>query len=298
MKRFGLVLLLTPAPAFGHAPALAHENIGNSLWTFDPWITVPLLLSAALYATGALRLRRRGVTGRRKRFWRGLAYTAGWCSLAAALVSPLHWFGEQLFTAHMIEHEVVMTIAAPLLVLARPGGVLLWAFRTNTRREVGRLARGSSARRCWEVLTRPLTATVLHGVAIWAWHVPLLFDAAVADIVVHRLQHLTFFTTAILFWWAMLWRSHPAVAAGEIFITMIHTGILGALMTFAPHVLYGTQSINAEYWGFTPLEDQQLAGLVMWIPVGTIYAGAAIGLLGRWVKRSGKSWKVADALAP
>jgi putative membrane protein len=114
----------------------------------------------------------------------------------------------------------------------------------------------------------------------------------------HRLQHLTFFVTAVLFWWAMLWRSNPAVAAGDIFITMIHTGLLGALMTFAPHVFYDAQSVHSDRWGLTPLEDQQLAGLVMWVPVGTVYAGAAIGLLGRWVERSGKSRKMADALAP
>ncbi len=68
------------------------------------------------------------------RTWQALAYAAGWLPLAAALVSPLHWLGERLFTAHMVEHEIVMTIAAPLLVLARPGGVFLWAFRTNARR--------------------------------------------------------------------------------------------------------------------------------------------------------------------
>jgi putative membrane protein len=292
MKGVGLALLLAPGPAF------AHGNDGNFAWTFDLWIIVPLLLSGGLYVTGAIKLRQRGMNGRKLRRWRGLAYAGGWFSLVAALVSPLHWLGEQLFTAHMVEHEVVMTIAAPLLVLARPAGVLLWASPRNLRRVLGRLTRRGPLRSCWGLLTRPTTATILHGVAIWAWHVPLFFDAAVMHVSVHRMQHLTFFATAILFWWAMLWRSDPALAALEIFITMIHTGILGALLTFAPHVLYGAQSVHATHWGLSQLDDQQLAGLVMWIPVGTIYAGAAVGLLGRWVKHSSKSWKITSALAP
>ncbi len=150
----------------------------------------------------------------------------------------------------------------------------------------------------WTALTRPVTATVLHAVAIWVWHVPVFFDAAVMDVVVHRLQHLSFFLTAVLFWWAMLWRSDPGVAAGELFVTMIHTGILGALMTFAPRILYAAQTAEAAQWGLTRIEDQQLAGLVMWVPVGTVYAGAAIAFFARWVRRSSSSWRADDALAP
>jgi putative membrane protein len=242
-------------------------------------------------------LLRRGTVGRSARCWNGLAYLAGWLFLAAALLSPLHRLGEQLFTAHMIEHEIVMAIAAPLLVLARPGGTFLWAFRTSTRRALGRIIRARSAREGWTVLTRPLTATLLHAIAIWVWHVPIFFDAAVTNVALHRLQHLSFFVTAVLFWWAMLWRSDPAIAAAEIFITMVHTSILGALLTFSPRVLYDAQTVFSERWGLTPLEDQQLAGLVMWVPVGTVYAAAAIALFACWVCKSSRRWKAADALA-
>ncbi len=289
----GFLLLLTGVV---HAHGVGQD--AGPAWTLDPWITVPLLLSAVLYAKGTLMLWARAAAGRGARMWHALAYAAGWLSLAAALVSPLHWMGERLFTAHMIEHEIVMTVAAPLLVLARPGGVFLWAFRTDARRALARLTRSRMVRRGWIALTRPMTATVLHAIAIWVWHVPPFFDAAVTNVVVHRFQHLSFFVTAVLFWWSMLWRSNPGVAAGEIFVTMIHTSILGALITFAPRVLYGAQTVQSEYWGFTPLEDQQLAGLVMWVPVGTVYAGAAIAFFALWVQRSGKGWKADDALAP
>lgn len=297
MKRGSVVLLFL---LYGLGAAHAHgvgEEAGP-IWTFDPWIMTPLLGFGLLYARGLGRLWFRAEAGRRTLVRRTLAYAAGWLSLAGALVTPLHWLGERLFTAHMVEHEILMAVAAPLLVLARPGGVLLWAFPSNARHAIARVSRGGAVGAVWLGLTRPMTATLLHGVAIWAWHVPLFFDAAVTDIAVHRLQHLSFFVIGLLFWWAMLRRSDPAVAAGDLFITMIHTGILGALMTFAPRVLYQVQTAQAGLWGLTPLEDQQLAGLVMWIPAGTVYAGAAIAFLGRWVSRSGRAWKPDDALVP
>lgn len=287
-----LALLLTAGVAQAHEPADAVD------WTFDPWITLPLLTAAALYGAGSFRLWRRAGIVRAGRAWRSLSYAAGWLSLAAALVSPLHALGEQVFTAHMVEHEIVMTIAAPLLVLARPGGAFLWAFPTRMRHRLGRLVRAGAVRHGWNAATQPLTVTILHGVAIWIWHVPRFFEAAVTITLAHRLQHLSFLVTAVLFWWAMVWRAAPAVAAADVFMTMIHTALLGALMTFAPIVLYGGQTTHSGRWSLTPLEDQQLAGLVMWVPIGTIYAAAAVAFFGRWVIGSGRSWKVDDALAP
>jgi cytochrome c oxidase assembly factor CtaG len=254
----------------------------------------PLLVSAAIYSCGFFVLWRRSRRGRRRQLRSAGFYATGWLSLAAALISPLHELGEHLFTAHMIEHELVMTVAAPLLVLARPGPIFLWSFQPATRRLLGQWARRGPLHRTWDLLTRPLTATALHGIAIWVWHIPIFFDAAANNVDLHRLQHLSFFLTAVWFWWSLVWRSDSAVAAGELFVTMIHTGILGALMALVPRVLYATQSTAAALWGLTPLEDQQLAGLVMWIPVGTVYAGAAIISLARWVTRSSTVWKLDD----
>jgi cytochrome c oxidase assembly factor CtaG len=229
--------------------------------------------------------------------WQAMLYAGGWAVLAGALVSPLHELGAQLFTAHMVEHEIIMAIAAPLLVLARPGGVFLWAFPFAARRSIGRFIRGDTIRGAWVHLTQPLTATILHGVAIWAWHLPLLFEAALTSVALHRLQHLSFLLTAVLFWWALLRRSDPGVAAADLFITMTHTSLLGALMTFAPRVLYQVQTAHAAQWGLTPLEDQQLAGLLMWVPAATVYAGAAIGFAALWVRHSSRGRKANHALA-
>jgi cytochrome c oxidase assembly factor CtaG len=258
-------------------------------FTLDLWITGPLFGSGLLYLGGVAVLWSRVGIGRGVQPWQAVAFGAGWLALASALVSPLHHAGEQLFTAHMIEHELVMAVAAPLLVLARPAAAFLWALPRSLRHGIGHATRAGVARMAWRALTRPLNATLLHGVAIWAWHVPALFDAAVVNVPLHRLQHVSFLATGLLFWWAMLRRSGHGAASGHLFFTMIHTGLLGALLTLAPRVLYLVQTAHAPDWGLSPLEDQQLAGLVMWIPAGTIYAGAALAFAALWIRRSGKA---------
>jgi cytochrome c oxidase assembly factor CtaG len=137
---------------------------------------------------------------------------------------------------------------------------------------------------------------VLHGIAIWAWHAPVLFDSAVTNVAMHRLQHLSFLLTAMLFWWSALYRSNSGLAAWHLFVTMMHTSILGALMALAPKVLYQAQTESAAEWGLTPLQDQQLAGLIMWIPAGTIYAGAAMALMAIWIRKSGEMRRRGDAV--
>jgi cytochrome c oxidase assembly factor CtaG len=276
-------MLLGMAHAFAHGGSLPEAA---PAWTFDPWIVLPLLVSGLLYAIGALTLgyRSRDLRGRRNR--QHLAYLCGWFSLAGALVSPLHWLGEHLFTFHMIEHEIVMAISAPLIVVARPLGTLMWSFPHRFRLALAALLRSRPVRRGWDWASNGRNATVLHGLAIWAWHAPPLFDAAVTNVAIHRLQHLSFFVSALLFWWSVFRRSEVGAGAWHLFITMLHTSALGALMALAPRVLYQTQTATASNWGLTPLQDQELAGLIMWVPAGTVYAGTALALMAIWISRS------------
>ncbi|MBV9561442.1 MAG: cytochrome c oxidase assembly protein [Bradyrhizobium sp.] len=286
MRTIGLLLiaLLCVAPAFAHGPGGPSER---AAWTFDPWVVVPLAVFGALYAAGAAALHQRSRSQSPVRFRRDIACLLGWASLAGALVSPLHWLGEQLFTFHMIEHEIVMAVSAPLIVFARPLGTLLWSLPRRRRVAIGRLLRSHPIRTAWDWLSRGRNATILHGIVIWAWHAPLLFDAAVTHVMLHRLQHLGFFATAVLFWWSVLRPNEAAAGAWHLFVTMLHTSALGAWMALAPRVLYQVQTAAAPAWGMTPLDDQQLAGVIMWVPAGTIYAGAALALLAIWISRSG-----------
>jgi putative membrane protein len=292
-----LIIMLVTAAACNRA-AYAHGDVANDLhaaWTFDPWIVSPLVTAAVLYAIGSRRLQSRS-SRRRTLGWRPIAFWSGWISLGAALVSPLHWLGEHLFTFHMIEHEILMAVSAPLIVAARPIGTFVWALPHGRRRQTATLLRSAPVRAGWRAIANGGTATLLHGVAIWVWHAPLLFDAAVENVALHRLQHISFFASAVLFWWAVLWRSPAGAAAWHVVITMLHTSVLGALMALAPRVLYGAQTAAAADWGLTPLEDQQLAGVIMWVPAGTIYAGAALALLALWIRRSGDQARQADVL--
>jgi putative membrane protein len=176
-------------------------------------------------------------------------------------------------------------------VLARPVGRLLWAFPRHLRLAIGHQMASRYMRSAWAWLSGGRNATILHGITIWAWHAPVAFDAAVTNVAVHRMQHLSFLATAIVFWWSVLRTSDRGLAAWHLFITMLHMSILGALMALAPRVLYVAQTATASEWGLTPLEDQQLAGIVMWVPAGTIYAGAALALFTVWIARSGTEGK-------
>jgi cytochrome c oxidase assembly factor CtaG len=131
----------------------------------------------------------------------------------------------------------------------------------------------------------PTFATILHAAALWVWHAPSLFDATVSNEFLHRLQHISFLGSALIFWWALFRRPRAEFGSGaaHVSVTMAHMSFLGALLAFAPGVLYRAQTINAPEFGLTPLQDQQLGGMIMWVPAGTIYAAIAMAMLAFWL---------------
>jgi putative membrane protein len=263
-------------------------------WEWEPAIVAPLVAGAALYARGVATLWHDG-THRAVQRWHALAFSCGWLIVALALLSPLHEWSEQLFSALMIQHELLMALAAPLLVLGRPLVVMLWALPRSWRRTLGDITRHRAVRSSWSVLTRPFDAWLIHGVAIWAWHIPLLFQAALRSEVVHAAQHFSFMASGLLFWWVVI---HPARRAARgmsvvyLFTTAVHTGVLGALMSFARTPWYPEYASRSAAWGLTPLGDQQLAGMIMWIPASVVYLIAALLVVRRWLGDS--EWSVAQ----
>jgi putative membrane protein len=256
-------------------------------WTVDPAVLAPLVIGGLLYAAGLARLWTSAGAGRGVRMWEAVAFALGWLIMAVALVTPLHDESRKFFTAHMIEHELVMTIGAPLLVLSRPLPVLLWAFPQAWRRRVAKGAGVVAYLLGWDILSRPVVAAIAHAAAIWVWHIPALFDAALGNEFLHWLQHLSFLITALFFWWAVLDR-HQRTGAGValVFVTALHTSFLGILLTLARQPLFPGQARLAQAWGADPLVDQQLAGLIMWVPAGLIYAVVGLALAGIWIGRS------------
>jgi cytochrome c oxidase assembly factor CtaG len=274
----------------------AHEgkpHAFNDLWYTwgrDPFIIAGLALTALLYWRGLRRVWRESARGRSVRRWEAWAFGAGWLALFVALVSPLHPWGEVLFSAHMTQHEVLMLVAAPLLVLGRPLVPFVWALPARWRLAAGGLGKRKGVQRTWRTLTNPLAAWAIHAIALWVWHIPALFQATLRSDFVHTLQHLSFLGSALLFWWALIHGRRGLMGYGAavlyVFTTSVHSGVLGALITFARSLWYPAYLDSAASWGLTPLEDQQLGGLIMWVPAGLAYIIAGVALMVGWMRES------------
>jgi cytochrome c oxidase assembly factor CtaG len=279
MRRLIAVLVA----ALAAAPAAAHEGHSHHLgWTLGLEITVPLLVALGLYLAGLARLGARSGRGRAKLQAGAWLYLAGWAILAGALVSPLHAAGEASFAMHMLEHELIMLPAALLLVAAHPGPVRLWGLPAVVREGLAPLIRFD----LWRWLGSPLVATVLQALALVLWHMPALFDRALRSEGWHIAQHLSFVVTALLFWWAMLPRgrgqAQHLVSALCLFVTSMIGGGVGALMALDASPWYAAYAeLGMTPFGLTPAADQQLAGVIMWVPGGLFHLAAALLFLAR-----------------
>lgn len=155
---------------------------------------------------------------------------------------------------------------------------------------MGSLSRSAGIRTGWDWLTRPFTAWWIHAAALWAWHAPVLFEATLQSDLIHSFQHVSFLASALLFWWAVLRRKHAHMGYGAaciyVFTTAVHSSVLGALLTFSPVVWYPTYGGTTSAWGLTPLEDQQLGGLIMWVPAGVVFVVASLALAWAWMRES------------
>jgi cytochrome c oxidase assembly factor CtaG len=190
----------------------------------------------------------------------------------------------------MVQHELLMALAAPLLVLGRPLIPMLWALPMRWRRRLGGWAKAAPVQGGWRWATAPFAAWLLHAAALWLWHLPGPYQATLASEAMHTLQHASFLGTGLLFWWALVHGREGRMGYGAavfyLFATAMHSGGLGALLTFAPSPWYPAYGGSAQAWGLTALEDQQLAGLIMWIPAGLVYVVAGLILLAAWMREA------------
>ena len=224
-------------------------------------VLVPLLVLGGLYALGWSRLCRRPLAARRPAFM-----VLGLAALAVALVSPLDDLADRLFVAHMVQHMLLIVVAAPALLLADPFPAVVWAlphaWRVRCRRWV---TRGSAIGLMWRTATAIPLAWIAFTLTLWMWHLPTAYDAALSHRWIHDLEHLSFFAAALLFWWPVI---HPAprfrrgasYPARVVYLVLgaFQTAALGLLITLAPTVLYRA------YAGAGALEDQTWGGVVMW----------------------------------
>jgi putative membrane protein len=186
----------------GHHGAPPPETAAESFWNLVT--AVVLVAIALLYAAGLRRLWGTAAGRESVHRWHVLAFAAGWSSLLLALLSQLDRWSDALFSAHMAQHEVLMLVSAPLMVLGRPFVVTLWALSAPARGKAALVLHRRSVTAAWELLSGPLAILILHAAVLGAWHVPSLFEAALHHEAIHVVQHLTFFLTAALFWWSLI----------------------------------------------------------------------------------------------
>ncbi|MCU1245276.1 MAG: hypothetical protein JWN02_1186 [Acidobacteria bacterium] len=285
-----LLLLAVAMPAFAHE---GHAHAVTRLPAADRWNVVTALsltLLAAVYLAGLLRLWKSAGGRKTIRGWQALCFAAGGAATAIALLSPLDRWSDILFSAHMAQHEILMLVGAPLMVLGRPFIATLWALGPRTRLAVGTMMRRPVATMLWEGISGPFTVLILHAVVLWGWHLPFLFEAALHDETIHAFQHLGFFLTAALFWWALSHGRYGRLGYGVgvlyVFATAMHTEILGALLTFDSRSLYPTHAQRTAAAGISPIADQQFAGILMWVPFGAVFVLIGLALFAAWLGES------------
>jgi putative membrane protein len=288
--RIALVLSFVasvPVALIAHGDEIHSLNAPRAFSPWDLGALGMLVVVGSLYARGALMLRRRGGVGRR---FEPIAFAIGWGTLVFSILPPLDSLSIQFFSVHMIQHELMMLVGAPLVIFGRPLQRCVAGLPGALKRSAGRALRSRPTSSTWHMLTAPLVAWTLHGLAIWVWHMPALYDAAVGNEGIHALQHAMFVGTSALFWWGMLYgrygRAGYGAAVFYVFLTVVHTGILGAMVTFAPTPLYSIYAAPAAAHGIDPLVDQQRAGLLMWIPAGLVMTLLGLALFAAWLGES------------
>jgi putative membrane protein len=275
--------VLTPVLAHAGQPPEPHDLWGA--WNLDPALLLGLALAVLAYRAGRARGPRREVDAFRARCFAGALAT-----IAVALVSPLDAASEALASAHMIQHVLLLLVAAPLLALSAPSGALLRGSPPALRRAAARWrGRLGLTRANLRPLRHPATAWLLHAGTLWFWHAAVPYDAALRSQPLHVLEHATFLGTAWLFWRVVIGARNPERVPNGLGVLLVFTMamqsvFLSVLLTFARTPWYAGYAATTAPWGLAPLADQQLAGVIMWVPAGGVYLAAALALMVAWVR--------------
>lgn len=276
-----------PAPSF---PAVLLE------WRMEPIV----LAGLGIAAIGWVVLLRRVAAGHPDHPhppWRSAAFFGGLGVLALALTSPIEAYEGELFSVHMLQHMLLELVAAPLLLLGAPATLALRAASPPVRRRLLALLHS----RVVTVLSFPVLAWVLFAAVNWGWHFSLLYDQALETPWLHDLQHLTFLGAALLFWWPVVsadparWRlQHPA-RLFYLFLAMPQNSFLGIALMSAPTSLYPHYLTNAREWGPTPMVDQNVGGMLMWVGGDVVFLLGMGLVVAAWVRAEDRRTAREDA---
>ncbi len=258
-------------------------TVPGAPWTFEPAVVAPVIAAATLYLRGWTALSRR-MPGR---FGMGrlAAVMAGLASVILALSSPLDALGLELLQAHMIQHLLLIMVAPPLLWMGAPVAPMLLGLPRPIRRTVAIGLASSPIRRLTRVLSAPGVSWAAFIIAFWAWHVPALYDLALRSDFWHHVEHACLFATALLFWRLVIlswparspwprWAMIPYLVLAEL-----QNSALAAILTFSDRVIYPAYEGGARTWEVSPLEDQSIAGVIMWVPGSVPFLLAVLWLI-------------------
>ena len=265
------------------------QTLSLTNWTVHPSTVIGLVALGALYAWRA-RVAERGVgAGERPRTGpdgdvpsgaQRAAFFAGLLVIFCSLNGPLHDLSDYyLFSGHMVQHLLLTLFVPPLLIYGTPGGMLRPALRIR--------AVAAVARR----ITTPIACFVIFNVVIAAWHLPPLYNLAMRQHPVHVVEHLMFMASAVIMWWPYLspLPELPRLAyPGQMlysFLMSLPMSIVAVYITMADHVLYPAYASAPRVWGISPLQDQQIGGLIMWIPGGLFFYVVMTFVFFKWAAR-------------
>ena len=260
-------------------------------WNLTPsiYVGIALIIGLYLYAVGPLRRRYRLADSVSRR--QVVVFISGMLLIFLALASPLDELGDEyLFSAHMLQHLVLTMIGPPMLLLGTPGWLIEPLLRRRTVLRIGK------------ALTYPAVAFLLFNVNFWLWHAPSLYNATLSDENLHIFEHLLFLITATLYWWPVfspVEEGLPRLSLGGqilyIFLGGMPSVALGAGLTFLPplYAPYIQQSVRA--WGISPAADQQLGGLIMWVPLNIAYIVVVSVLFIRWMQQQDAKQRLMEA---
>jgi putative membrane protein len=276
----GLAVALAAPAASAHSAGHHGPPTLAAAWSLSPWLLLPLAVLVMLYVSGLARLWQRAGRGRGIAPREAMAFASGVLVLLLATTWPLDALGEWSLGAHMAQHMLLLAVVPPLLLAGRPFAAAAhalpprWAIRLHSVTSRAMAAAGRAL----------VPASVTHGLVMWCWHLPAATEVALANDFVHWLMHASFLAAGLWFW-AALWQRirAPDTGAGAgvlaLVAVMMQMGFLGALLTFSNRPLYPVYVLRAPQFGLDPLVDQQIAGLVMWVPSCVPYLVGALWLV-------------------
>jgi putative copper resistance protein D len=283
----GWLALAPPVAAHGDAPA-DPPSVGSLLlgWTFEPLPTIGVVIALGWWWWAVRRVDAAHPTNPVPRR-RSVAFALGMAAIAVALLSGIDRYDTTLFWVHMVQHVLLMLVAAPLIALAAPITLLLRVGTPETRR---RWILPVLHSRVVRVLAFPVVAWIAFAATMWIAHFSPLFDAALEDPLIHDLEHVLFLGVALLFWWPAValdpapWRMTHPMRALYVGLQMPQNTFLAVVILNATAVLYPHYETVARAWGPTPLEDQRIAAGVMWLAGDAIFIVAVLAILWGWMR--------------